>query len=231
MKMNLINKDMLVKNPINLSQSLYKILFYAKMEDIVFKKELIVGYHNIKNDKLRIINADYEKMNIFYRENPGLRKQSHITRSYLDNNYHGELAELDGKIVGYSWWSDAQISNPEYRHPHLKRYDVELKSNEVWGFDLFILPDFRGRSIASDFLYLCHKHIREKGYTRVLGFANKDNLPSIRLHKQHKYEPVKTVISHLFLGMFLYSNAGGGMWFIRNVSFWGKQRFDYRFLF
>lgn len=203
---------------------------YTTISDVVFVKDIGEEHCTIKSN-INIVEADCQNMETFYHQNPGLEKGSYKTTSYLDNNYNGAIAELDGKMIGYVWWTDAHNTDPQSRHPHLKRYAIELGEDESWGFDLFIIPEFRGGSLASDFFVLFRNLLREKGYTRVWGFARADNLPAMWIHRLQKYQPVKTVYSHLFLGTFLLSRVAGGRWFMRNVPFYGKQRFDYRFLF
>lgn len=219
-----------IKNILSKLKELFNKCIYTSIDDVVFVKEITQEQHKLKNN-IRVIEANYQNVEVFYRENPELIKNMSRIVSYLDNHYKGAIAELDGKMIGFVWWTDAQKNEPQYRHPHLKRYNLELNDDEAWGFDLFILPEFRGGNVASDFFFLFRKHLREKGYSRVWGFAQADNLPAMWVHKLQKYENVATVTSHLFLGNLLLSNVAGGRWFIRNVSFFGKQKFDYRFLF
>jgi len=199
---------------------------YTDIEEVILQKDLVDEEYKTKSN-VQVREADHQKVMQFCSENPDLRDEKIRYLSYLDNHYHGALAELDGKIIGGVWWFDHRLDQVDI-HPHLVRYKLNLKPGEVWSFDLFILSQDRGSGISNDFFKLFRKYLRNAEYTRLYGHVSSSNLPAVWLHKLQGYKPVKTVKSHLFCNALMLSE---GRLFLRNPSIGVKQKFDYRPLF
>ncbi|MEM8497283.1 MAG: GNAT family N-acetyltransferase [Pseudomonadota bacterium] len=206
-------------------------IVYEESEDIVFRKDLSNYDYVLKNKGLSCIDANADNLKQFLQDKPKLWRQLYITQSYLANGYHGILLILDETVIGYVWWARYSPSKPEFCHPHLKQFDLQLTETDAWGFDLFILPEYRGGGMSTDVLYLLLEHIRSHGCRFSWGCAQKENLPALWVHKLHRFEKVKSVRSIIYFRVLLYCDIDGGCWFAKNSLFFGKQRFDYRFLF
>ena len=174
----------------------------------------------------RILEADRAGVLRLCQQSEELRHARTKCLSYLDNRYRGLLAEVDGRLVGHVWSCDPAL-HPEDAHPHLGRYGITLGRGEVWGFDLYLMPEYRGGGLSNEFFALFRRSLRESGYVRVYGSVEADNLPAVWLHKVQGYEHVKTLHGTLYCGVLLKS---GGRLFLKNPSFGVRQKFDFRAL-
>ena len=104
----------------------------------------------------------------------------------LERGHHGFVASIDGALVGYYWWADAD-------HPHLRQLGVELRRGDVYGFDFFLAAEQRGDGRAVAFLHAIETALYERGYTRLWGYVRGDNRPARWLYSMRGYEVVKHV--------------------------------------
>jgi GNAT superfamily N-acetyltransferase len=104
----------------------------------------------------------------------------------IERGYRGFVASLDDSVVGYYWWIDGD-------HPHLEPLGVDLGESDVYGFDFFLAEEHRGDGRAVAFLHAIETALRERGYTRLLGYVRADNRPARWLYSMRGYEVVKHV--------------------------------------
>lgn len=196
---------------------------WTDAKDVVLRKDLS-GETGAAKNRVRLVPADRENVLELCRQNADLARSRARCVSYLANGYHGLLVEVDGRLVGHIWWCDPR-ADPKHLHPHLVRYRLSLEPGEVWGFDLYLMPEFRGGGMSNDVFALFRRHLRDAGYARVYGSVEASNLPAAWLHKVQGYEAVKTVPGTRLLRIFLWSDR---RLFLRNPSFLVRQKFDYR---
>lgn len=117
---------------------------------------------------------------------------------YFENSigygFHGFVALGGGEVIGYYWWVDRD--NPT-AHPDVWRLGrgFELGEGDVYGSSLFLLEEHRGRGVAGDFLFQIESSLRDRGYTRLWGYVDKDNRPARWLYRVRGYEPTWNVVS------------------------------------
>ncbi len=87
-------------------------------------------------------------MNFLRKHHP--TKPIRVIKNYIQNGYQVFLGFVNGQLIGYMWWHDAAL-HPTLQHPVLKRYHIQLQHDEVYMFDYFIPPVFRGSNNASHF--------------------------------------------------------------------------------
>ncbi len=194
-----------------------------EFREVVMVKDLASDKSVVKGE-MRVFEGDRQAVERFCGQHDELQRQWSKCASYLDNGYHALLAEVDGEVVGHIWWHDHRL-DPANVHPHLVRYGLELEPDTAWGFDLYLLPDSRGRGASNDFFALFRRTLRDLGYTKVYGHVDAKNLPAVWLHKLQGYKKVKTVEGRLYCKCLLHSD---GRWLIRNPPVGVKQKFDFR---
>ena len=195
------------------------------IRDVVMSREL--GEEKYRNKtELRVVEGDRRSVRRLCQSHEELRRQWAKCASYLDNGYHALLAELDGELVGHIWWHDHRLERRRI-HPHLVRYGLELDQGQVWGFDLYLLPESRGRGTSNDFFALFRRHLRDLGYSRVYGHVDAKNTPAVWLHKLQGYRKVKAVEGRIYCKALLRSE---GRLYLRNPPFLARQKFDFRAL-
>lgn len=62
---------------------------------------------------------------------------------------------------------------------------VTLGPGQVWGGEVFCVPDARGQGIARHLSTFGDRHMASLGYTEIFGVVDAGNIPSLRMHR-HK---------------------------------------------
>jgi len=110
---------------------------------------------------------------------------------YVDAGFHGFIALLDGKAVGYYWWVDAD-GGEEF--PDLRDFDMgfELGPGEAYGSDFYILEAHRNGRRAGEMLARIEGGLADRGYKKLWGFVLADNRPARWLYESRGYERLWT---------------------------------------
>jgi GNAT superfamily N-acetyltransferase len=120
------------------------------------------------------------------------RRQSNATRTHrfeagLAEGKRALLGFRDGTLIGYIWWQDAaKTATPCY----LARFGVGLAEGEVYGYDLFIAPEHRGRGTPAAFVGAVEAELVRLGYRRMYGFVDAFNTPARWLWTTSGYKVV-----------------------------------------
>ena len=154
--------------------------------------------------------------------------------AYLRTGHPGFIAFRGDAPVGYIW--DAHTGIPrEHRHPAVARHHLELDGHEVYLFDFYLLPEFRGGGNATGFLHAVCAVLREKGYRRAYGFVEADFTAARWLYSSTGWRTLDRKVGHLVLQRLLYDNHPRQLFLHRGVlSWWTGERyscFDYKEIF
>ncbi len=68
----------------------------------------------------------------------------------------------------------------EIRDPLAARV-VALRAGQLWGADVFCLPEYRSQGVGSRLALFADRQLASKGYTEVLATVEARNVPSLRL--------------------------------------------------
>jgi GNAT superfamily N-acetyltransferase len=99
------------------------------------------------------------------------------TRRFETGLAEGRRALLgfrDGELIGYFWWHDAAQAGDGF---YLTRFGVHLADDEVYGYDLFVAPEHRGRGTPVEFLAGIEAELVRLGYRAMYGFVDARNVP------------------------------------------------------
>jgi len=97
-----------------------------------------------------------------------------IRRGFL-----GMVARHQGKLIGYGWWVDNSMT-----HPQVSVLQLPIGPGDVYGFDLFIGQEFRGRHAGLQFVVACANYFHAHGHQRLFTIVRTDNLRSLKVHRQ-----------------------------------------------
>lgn len=111
--------------------------------------------------------------------------------AYFEAGFHGFIALLEGRAIGYYWWVDA-AGAAEF--PDLRDYDMgfELGPGDVYGSDFYILEAHRDGRLAGEMLARVEGGLADRGYSRLWGFVLADNRPARWLYESRGYERLWT---------------------------------------
>ncbi|HEX7300429.1 MAG TPA: GNAT family N-acetyltransferase [Solirubrobacteraceae bacterium] len=149
---------------------------YVKSDEMVLLKEL-ASDDPTATRTIRLEEADAHHLPLLAEFN---RRQCNTSRTprFEKGLAEGKRALLgfrDGRLIGYIWWHDAtQAVNGFY----LSRFGVELADDDVYGYDLFIAPEHRGRGTPAEFVASVEAELARRGYRRMYGFVDGGNMPA-----------------------------------------------------
>jgi GNAT superfamily N-acetyltransferase len=154
--------------------------------------------HTVKKKKL----LSRGELNLFSfqlsRSIPEVEAGADAEYSFLDNNSGEKTASLvslvgkdivkarfnQGEVCGVAWSNSKVVS---YCWLAFKQAEVgeinriiKLSDKELYLYDAFTLPDYRGRGLFPALLTAILGFARSKSYSRALIFSNSRNRPSLR---------------------------------------------------
>lgn len=118
---------------------------------------------------------------------------------YLANGFSAFAIVRDYEVVGDVWFASADKARLDYVHPRLKWFGINLARDEVFLFDLFVVPDERGKSITTYFFSRALETLRDRGYTKAYGDYVANNLPAMWLHRTLGYRERPGVVLKRYL--------------------------------
>jgi GNAT superfamily N-acetyltransferase len=85
------------------------------------------------------------------------------------------VAEKNGNIVHYTWVAFEEI--------HLKKLNrkLQMESDAAYIYDVYTLPEYRGRGISSTVYAKIFEYLLEKGFKRAYCLISSNNYPSLRV--------------------------------------------------
>lgn len=155
--------------------------------------------------------------NARYRDAAAARRLAH----YLKCGYQCFLGIREGSIIGYHWWVDESF-DMSTTHPHVPRYAIGLEEGDVYCFDYYVAPEYRGGGTATAFFGGIQDRFRRLGYRRMWGVVFRSNVAARWLYSLYNHETVRSVRSYILFSLFLFSE---GSVFVKQSR---RRSFDYR---
>ena len=168
--------------------------------------------------------AQLAEFNARHRDAAAAQRVAH----YLELGFFGFLGVRDGKIVGYQWWVDRSF-DASRTHPHVQRYSIPLEDDDVYGFDYFVAPQYRGSGTGTAFFGDIQNKLRRLGYRKMWGVVFKVNIAARWLYSLYGHQTVRLVKSYVLFTVFLFSEGSvfvkrGSIDYRRLVDFGRKSR-------
>ncbi len=102
---------------------------------------------------------------------------------------HCTVAEYNGKIIGYEWYSSSS-----YHIEQRYFYTVAIPENSIYAYDAFIRPDYRISGIWVRFKQHIGEEMRKLNRVRIITLIDSDNKLSLNTHTRFGYAPFKSVM-------------------------------------
>ena len=149
---------------------------YLESDEIVLTKDLGTG-DPPDTGTIRIETAGTRHLPLLAGFN---RRQCNTARTHrfaqgLAEGRRGMLGFRGDDLVGYFWWHDAAFASDGF---YLTRFGVQLAEDEMYGYDLFIAPEHRGRGTPIAFVGAVEAELSRQGYRRMYGFVDGRNVPA-----------------------------------------------------
>ena len=118
------------------------------------------------------------------------------------------------ELIGYFWFQDASVRSGDC---YISRYGIRLGEGEVYGYDLFIAPEHRGRGIPAAFVAGLEAALVRLGYHRMYGFIDAFNTPARWLWTTSGYTVVTRRHTHRILRRFALVEGEGRWHSVREI--------------
>ena len=151
------------------------------MAPLLLKKTLCLFEVELKQAELPTCEA---RLDVAYRvlDTAAWSRQPHTSHITDRSLFQARLrryeefwtAQQDDKIVSYCWATREPVEIGEVRRL------ISPRSNEVYLYDAFTFPEYRGQNLYPALLQRILAHSRQQGLHRALIFVLSDNVPSIR---------------------------------------------------
>jgi hypothetical protein len=105
------------------------------------------------------------------------------------------VAELDGKIIGYAWFSVAAVYADSYFG-----FKCAVPDDAVFGYDGFVVPEHRLTGAWLKFQRFLGCQMKLLGKTAVLTAIEHSNRLSLATHLRFGFEPYASVLVLRILG-------------------------------
>jgi GNAT superfamily N-acetyltransferase len=101
--------------------------------------------------------------------------------------YYAYAVVSNGEIIGDIWCASPREVQADPIHPDLPWLGITGTKNDAYMFDMYVIPDSRGKVITSFLLGNALSHLKDDGFERVYGFYEKSNLPALWTHRLFGY--------------------------------------------
>jgi GNAT superfamily N-acetyltransferase len=132
----------------------------------------------------------------------GLVRLQDKRQLFLDRFSAGDLcvvAMLDGRIVGYEWFSDKPV-----HHEEAWGLRITVPGGFVYAYDAYIDRACRNTGVWLRFKAFLGEWMRLRDKRGVLTFVEYGNSPSLRTHLRFGFAPSKRVLALKILGITLF---------------------------
>jgi GNAT superfamily N-acetyltransferase len=153
---------------------------------------------------------------------------AHRALTYLSQNYKCALGFEDGAPIAQWWWTDRRLSEKSRNDRDLQMtfFEIDLDEGDAWCFKNEVLPSHRGHGRATAFVSEIEHMLYLKGYRRMFGYVEADNIPARWLYELRQLQPIKRVSARYVISLIGFSN---GRVFVRvNERLSGPATFPYR---
>jgi GNAT superfamily N-acetyltransferase len=128
-----------------------------------------------------------------------LQNRKPLFRQRLDEGDQCVIAVIDGRVVGYEWFSDHPV-----HHETGWGYSVTIPCGYVYAYDAYIDPAYRNTGLWLRFKAFLADWMAARGRLGVITFVDYGNWPSLRTHLRFGFQPTESVLALRIAGLRLF---------------------------
>lgn len=158
----------------------------------------------------------------------GSSTAKHRALGYLSRNYKCALGFENGVPIAQWWWTDGLllVKTRKGRDLQMTFFGIDLDEGDAWCFKNEVLPSHRGHGRATSFVSEIEYMLSLRGYRRMIGYVEADNIPARWLYELRQLQPIKRVRARYLISLIGLAN---GRVFVRvNERLRGPATFPYR---
>ena len=180
--------------------SLFHEYFYFDRRAIVVEKDLVNYSLDVtkfsKND-IHLMDAEKIIKDINQYKFPVKNRYLKILH-YLKKGYSGYVMVNGNTHIGDIWYFPKEV-NQTADHPDCQWLGIHRFKNEVYTFDMYLVPDVRGYNLAIALQSNALLSLHEKGFTKAYGYFWADNVPALWAHRMSKWKEIRKIKMGRFL--------------------------------
>jgi hypothetical protein len=119
-------------------------------------------------------------------------------RAYSRRGFSAFFGVIGSKVIAEQWWTSSSHIRDKIIHQDLKWIELQLKEDEIYAFDLFVAPEYRGTPTTNKFAVAYMNEMRKAGYSKLFGGYFRDNIPSAWFHRTFSFGEIRKVKRHRF---------------------------------
>jgi len=117
----------------------------------------------------------------------------------INNGYRRYVLTKNNQAVADIWYVTDSAAYASPIRKYLLWFRIKLNPDEVYLFDMYLLPDERGKGMAAFFMSSVLQRLKEKGVKKVYGYFNANNIPAMWVHRLLKFQELPRVDLSKFL--------------------------------
>ncbi len=181
--------------------SVHKKIFYLNQEIVPAEKDLSSinpKFEVLKENNLDIVEVTLENFEKSQLKYP--RRSTYVKAlSNLKKQFKSFVLVRDNDVLGYIWYATKLDTKFPYIHHDLKFLNISLGDKEAYLFDMHLISEERGKSIAVTFMSNALYKLKEKGYQKAYGYFLADNIPALWVHRLVGYKELDRLLLHKLL--------------------------------
>ena len=174
---------------IGIISALKKLIVWKRQVILVVKNlETLKHIENKSFEKLKFVEItkdNYDHFNLIYP----VKSREYKMQKYLNDGFKAFIAVCGNELAGDVWYTTADASNTNLSD--LKWLNIQMTKNEAYMFDMFVNPDKRRHHVTDFIVNRSFIALKQKGYKRIYGYYDSDNVAALWFHRMHKYTELK----------------------------------------
>jgi GNAT superfamily N-acetyltransferase len=116
---------------------------------------------------------------------------------YFADGFRAFVCYIEKDAIGYIWFADKMVA------PRLSQFDLTLADRDVYLFEYYIDPRFRGHGRSIIFLDRIMSKLTQFGYERAFGWVSAENIEACWTYKILGWTIIRTQRVHVILKCLL----------------------------
>ena len=182
--------------------TLKRKMFFWNKDMVLVEKELSTVQLKptiTKESNFEFIEISKEKIGKIQDLNYSLKSRQLKLEANLAKGYQGFAVVQDNMVLGDVWFVGRNDLNEKGEHPDLKFLKIKLNPKEAYLNDMYINADKRGGGLVNFLLGQSLHALKKKGFKKVYGSYETDNIPALWMHRSLGYKEVRKLKLQKFL--------------------------------
>ena len=191
----------------------FKEVIYWNRKAIVLEKDL--SESRFREEIFRDANVEFVEL---HPETYSKRKFAYALKNrylkamhYFGRGYGCHALVRGNEVIGDIWYYAPRESNGTSDHADLHWLGITLGLDSVYSFDIYFVPEERGKNLSAALQSSSMYALHQKGYKKAIAYYWNDNIPAVcNTRGINRWKEMKAIaVSRLFLFRRVVEINGG----------------------